>query len=108
MAVDLTVNQLAVALRVAVDESAPLDSGLESVLTRLLASATALVTSYAPAAPDSILNESVVRCASWLFDAPTGRAYGSPLDHSGARALLAPFRERRAVSLETAGESDGC
>ena len=78
---------------------------------RLGATAAALVERYAPDAPDPIKCEAVIRCAGWLRSAPSSgirqRTVGpistdytpsmqSALRHSGAIALLTPFKVRRA------------
>ena len=82
--------------------------------TRLLAVATALVNRYAPDAPVAIANEAVIRCAGWLYEAPSSgarmesigdvRTSFSPgatgaLRSSGAMALLSPWKIRRAGVL---------
>lgn len=83
--------------------------------TRLHAVARALVKQYAPAAPDEVMCEAVIRIAGYLHsDEPAmhafrrlavgkavtlePRATGSALRLSGAMALLAPWRVRRAPS----------
>ena len=78
--------------------------------TRLLAVATELVTRYAPDAPDAVANEAVIRTAGWLAEMPsaaiTSESEGdirtsyaptmqSALRHSGAMALLSPWKVRR-------------
>lgn len=86
---------------------------LDPAAMRLLAVASPLVTGYAPGAPDAISNEAVIRTAGYLdADSPElrtlrslkvsndvtlePRATGSALRLSGAAALLAPYRTRRA------------
>ena len=79
------------------------------------AAAAALVGRHAPGAPGEIKDEAVVRCAGWLADQPmasvrdetTGdistsynTASLSALRHSGAMALLAPWRIYRAGVIE--------
>lgn len=78
----------------------------------LLAVCTALVTRYAPAAPDAVQSEAVMRCAGYLHERPsdgasqmtdadkqTAYATGqlSALRHSGAMALLTTWKVRRAL-----------
>ena len=79
----------------------------------LLAVVTALVDGYADSAPAAIKDEAGLRAAGWLAQAPYGgqrregtgdldTAY-SPnmtgcLSASGAKALLSPWRVRRAGS----------
>ena len=103
MAVTLTSAELAEAVGV--------DS---ATATRLLAVASALVTRHAPAAPDAISNEAVIRTAGWLAEQPsaaiTSETEGdirtsyapsmqSALRHSGAMALLSPWKIRRAGAI---------
>ena len=80
----------------------------------LLAAAWALVQRYAPTAPDGVLREAVIRTAGWLAEQPAGsitnEAQGdirtgfapsmhSALRHSGAMALLNPWKIRRAGAV---------
>ena len=82
--------------------------------SRLLSVASAIATNYASAAPDAILDESVLRIAGWLYQQPMGSikseaagplriAYNSEqksaLRHSGAQALLSPYKVRRASAI---------
>lgn len=97
MAVTVTLAQLGAHLRVGDGTTEP--TGPEAVvLTRILATATALVTAYAPDAPDAIHDESAVRCAGYLMDSdPSGSSPGGPnaLRSSGAAALLSRYVVRR-------------
>ena len=93
MAVTLTVEQLAAALRLGdtTDETAE--------ATRLLAYATEAVTKHTPAAPDATANEAAIRLAGYLFDQPNagrGVMYANALRNSGAAAILLPHRVHRA------------
>ena len=80
-------------------------------------SASALVERFSPGAPQAIKNEAVIRTAGWLFarkpqpvqSVTTGpikidfreRFYAPDgLRNSGARALLTPWRTRRALPAE--------
>ena len=97
MAVDLTVAQLSNALRLG-DTAEELE-----IVTRLLGVASALVSVYAPNAPDAIANEAAVRLAGYLFDQPTAPArssHANALRNSGAAALLASWRVQRATPLQ--------
>ncbi len=86
----------------------------DATAQRLGASAAALVERYAPDAPHPVKNEAVIRCAGWLLGAPSNgvrqEAVGplsveyapsmfSALRHSGAMALLSPFKVRRAGAI---------
>ena len=89
-------------------------SGAPGGLPSNRAVATALVTRYAPDAPDAINNEAAIRCAGWLAEQPsaaiTSEAEGdirtsyaptmqAALRHSGAMALLTHWRIRRAGAI---------
>ena len=103
MAVDINISALQIAL------------GINSAsATRLLPVASALVERYAPDAPEVVLNEAVIRCAGWLNEQPAAAvrsesigdvetAYApsmhSALRHSGAMALLSPWKVRRAGAI---------
>ena len=103
MAVTLTVSTLSRVLGLDVDEA-----------TRLLAASTELVNRYAPAAPASVGNEAVIRTAGYLAEQPraavrserTGNietsfaaTHLSALRHSGAMALLSPYKIRRGGAI---------
>lgn len=98
MAVSITSVQLAAALRVGDGLSLPPEP-VGGVVTRLLSAATELVQDYAPDAPEGVQNEAVVRVCGWLFDAVPGRTFANAMDLSGAKALIAPYRARRARVL---------
>ena len=102
MAVELTRQQLAVALRIVASETDAIDAGIASVLDRALAAATTTVERYAPAAPVAIQDEAAVRLASVLYDRAghEGRG-GNPFVQSGAAFLLSPHRTRSVVSAGT-------
>ena len=95
MAVTLTVEQLAAAIRLGSTDAETAQA------TRLLALGTVAVTKHAPNAPDTIQNEAVVRVAGYLFDAPQaaqGTGYADLLRNAGVLALLLPYRIHRAGS----------
>lgn len=86
----------------------------QELAARLLPVASALVERYAPAAPQSVKDEAVIRTAGWLAEQPhasirsevTGEirtdyntASLSALRHSGAMALLSPWKVRRAGAI---------
>ena len=103
------------ALAAAIRElGAALGEDNDNVTVRLGAAAAALVERYAPDAPAAIKCEAVIRCAGWLREAPS---YGARMEsegeisttfspsmtgalrHSGAMALLSPWKVRRAGVL---------
>ena len=72
-----------------------------------------LVEEYSPGAPQPIRDEAVIRCSGWLYESTPGLADSklsagpvevvktfspglSALRHSGAMALLSPWKIRRA------------
>ena len=105
---------LSAALRLAVrvrwsdaDDRATQDPDLR----RAAATASALVEHYAPAAPQQVRDEAMLRCTGYLMQQPSAairRTQVGPIEsefmpsrqsalrHSGAMALLSPFRRRRA------------
>ena len=106
MAVTLTVQQFAVTLRIVTTaaDAAELPDGQVDVLTRLLATASTLVTGYAPGAPDAIANEAVIRLGGYLYDvAPNelGQRAQSPLYASGASGLLADYRTQELLGVDS-------
>lgn len=106
MAVTLTRAQLAVELRLATSETDTIAAGIAAVLDRALAAATALVTEYAPDAPDALHNEAVVRVAARLYDESGSEARGgNPFVQSGAAHLLSRHRARTAT-VPAAAEVD--
>ena len=84
----------------------------EAVACRLGPVVAALVDRFASGAPAVVKSESVIRCAGWLYgNRPGIRKVGvsnidiefeggqSALRHSGAMALLSPFKIRRAGKI---------
>ena len=101
MAVDITALQLASAMRIG-DGTTALEEPTSTLVSRVLATATEMVTDYAPDAPDAIHNEACIRLAGFLFDAPPGASqrFTNPFQDSGAQSLLARYRVVRAHKLE--------
>ena len=98
MAVTRTIAQLSGDLRIGDGVTAPTGSVL-IVLTRIAATATAMVLRYAPDAPDAIHDEAFVRLSGYLFDSdPSGSSPGGPVAMvaSGAASICSAFRVRRA------------
>ena len=100
MPVDLTVAQLAAAIRVG-------SSTIETAeITRLLAYATVAVEHHAPDAPDVVHNEAVIRLAGYSYDVPnavSGSRWANAMRNSGAARMLLPYRVHRAGSVADAG-----
>ena len=102
MAVTITRAQLAVELRLIANIAETIPPAKAAILDRALAAASALVMAHAPLAPDAMHDSAVARCAAYLFDADAASARGvqSPLQHSGAAAMLAKWRKHRLVGVE--------
>ena len=103
MAVSLTEAQLEGALGIEADHA-----------ERLLPVAVEMVERYAPGAPAAIQNEAAIRAAGYLAEMPAAgvrseavadvstsyaASHVSALRHSGAMALLSPYKVRRAGSI---------
>ena len=86
----------------------------DATTQRLGETAAALVERYAPAAPDPIKCEAVIRCAGWLAEQPAAAVRSesigdistsfapsmqSALRHSGSMALLSPWKIRRGGAI---------
>ena len=96
------------------------DTAGNATASRLFNVAKGLVERYAPACPDDVHNEALLRTAAYLHaDDPAlrvlrsvkvpdalevePRAPGSAVRLSGAAALMSPWRVRRAVRAEAGG-----
>ena len=86
----------------------------DATLDRLGSTAAALVERHAATAPQPIKNEAIIRCAGWLAQQPAAsvgsesvgdiRTSFAPsmtgaLRHSGAMALLSPWKIRRGGAI---------
>ena len=102
MAVTLTAAALAVRLRIIVTETEYTDlaQGLQDTVTGLLTTGTLIVERYAPIAPEAAQNEALIRLAGWLHDTDPAeiRRVQSPLMHSGAAAVIAPWRRQTSAT----------
>ena len=97
MAVTLTVNQVAVGLRLITDPTAPVPEPYVSLLSRSLAVAMDRVEREAPDAPVATQNAAAIRICGWLFDARLGQNGPNAYRDSGAASLLAPYIVRRSA-----------
>ena len=96
MPVDLTVAQLAAAMRVgdSLEETAE--------VTRLLAYASLTVENHAEGAPDAIHNEAAIRIASYVYDQPgasSRSSFANALRNSGAARMMLPWRVHKVGSM---------
>ena len=93
----LTVTSLAAALRLGDGVVEP-EEPLLSILTRLLNVGSEIVLARAPAAPDEIKDEAIIRLSGYLYDSPAaaqGDGYGYAWRHSGAGSLASSWIEER-------------
>ena len=106
MAITITASELAEAIG---GEDSP------TIVARVLATASAIVTNYAPAAPDAVQNEAVVRFAGYLFGSDFGGVqsesigpmrvdyatnHAAAFRYSGAAGLLTRYKRRRTGSID--------
>ena len=87
---------------------------IDAAVQRLGATVAAHVERFAADAPQPVKDEAVIRAAAWLFDtkgavridgvaslnmSPAPTTSGPWFRHSGAMALLSPFKVRRAGAI---------
>ena len=100
----VTIDTLAVAADLKLgDGETALEEPIAGTLTRLLATATALVVLYAPSAGDAVHNTSAALVCAYLYDKPTasiGNRFADAVSNSGAAALLAPYRSRTVTVID--------
>ena len=96
----LTTPQLAVALRLSPDEDS-VPPPIATVLDLHRLTGEELLVTYAPDAPEAVMNGAMVRVAGWLFDADPASSVGlGAIEASGAAALLTRFRVHQAVVID--------
>ena len=99
MAVTLTVDELAIELRVTTGAE-PLREPLAGIMGRLLGACSQIVEDYAPLAPESVQNRACIRLSGYEHLAsPTSNRFRNSLQNSGTQALLARYRVARAVAV---------
>lgn len=100
MPVSLTVEQLALAIRVSPRIGQTPTEYLGDV-TRLHGVVTSTINTRAPTAPDDVADEAARLLAGWLFQSPNveRRNVRSAWYHSNAGEILAPFISRRAEAV---------
>lgn len=96
----ITVEQLAVAVRVIATADAALHASVRDQLTRLRAVAFQTIADHAPEAPTEVADEAAVRMVGWMYDTdPAGRRSAVDiLTTSGAAGLLARWRTRTVLA----------
>ena len=101
----VSVADLAVHLRISADPAATLPAAHQTVLTQLLATATALVNETAPAAPEALRDRATIQLCGYAHEmpaAPAGAGYASAMRNSGALSILKNHVKRRAMPIEAA------
>ena len=90
----VSVQEIAVALRLTTDLSEQLDQAIELRLTSLRAVAEAQILAFAPRANAAVKIEATIRYCSFLFDIDGAGNFGSrtAFRQSGAQGLLAPYQ----------------
>ena len=105
MAVTLTVIEAAADRRLGDGVTEPAEP-INGVLTRLLATATAIVENYAPNAPESVQNTATSLILGYLYDAPIGDStrFANSLANSGAQLILARYVSRAIAIVDGSGD----
>lgn len=106
MSFSITNSQVAVAIRAAPDvDNVP--PSIEIVLEYLISASKAIITKYAPAAPNDVQNMALIRLVGYLYDndadnnVSRSSASTNSLQFSGAASLLSQWRVHRAGVIET-------
>ena len=105
----LTLPQLAYRLRIQADDTTAVSTEIATELADLRSVASAFIALQAPAAPGPVQDEATVLFAAYVYDGPSSDPGGAALAYpnawrnSGAEALLARWRVRRAGIIAPAG-----
>ena len=103
MALTITLAQLSESLRITVSGSPP--QPYLGILTRQLAVADEMITSYADGAPEATKNEAAIRICGYLLDSEPvnpSRNVSTPegvLRNSGAKGLLSRWRSIGSATI---------
>ncbi len=98
----VTVEELALDLRLIASTAEAVPGGLTTILSRNLGAATAIVEERASAAPEALKDAAIVAIAAYMFDrpsAPSGGRYADAWTQSGAAAMLTRYVRRRARAI---------
>ena len=95
MPLDLTIAELAAAIRLEADGSVPPEPQL-TILHRQLRTAESEIDGYAPLAPPNTRSESAIRMIGYFFDRPD---VANPFVMSGARSMLARWHVQVTAKL---------
>ena len=106
----LSVEDLAIELRIIGDPDDTLDPAISGVIQRLHLLASDMVERTAPAAPEGTKDVCVAMIAGYLYDrpsSPSGAGWANALHNSGAAHVLTRWVSRRALPIggETAAAS---
>ena len=86
----LSVEQLAVELRVITEENDEIPAGQRRIIARLLATSAKVVELRAPTAPVALADSAVVALAAYIYDKPgttVGAGYANAFLNSGASSI---------------------
>ena len=92
----ITINQMAVSLRLAASINETLDPSIMDILTREMDTGINEITVYAPDAPEANASEALVRMVGFFFDRPTSE---NPFTNSGARAMLSHWHMPQGTQI---------
>ena len=98
----VSVEDLAVDLRITTNPEDTIEPGQRIILTRLLAVAETLVSERASSPPDALKDSAIISLASYLYDKPTAGAagrYANAFVNSGAASLLSNYIRRHAKAI---------
>ena len=104
MVVTLTVIEAAADRRLGNGVVAPAEP-INGILSRYLATATALVEDYAAGAPENVQNTAASMLVGYFYDAPVsqGPRYANALANSGAQLVLSRWQSRRIAIVDGDG-----
>ena len=99
----VTLEQLAVALRITTDPTATVPEPENGILTRIQSWAESEIAGRAPDAPDNYRDQALVVLAGYVHDRPPverGGAYANAWEHSGVSDILRRWVNRRGFLLD--------
>ena len=104
MALGITVQELAVAIRVAACPEEALEEPDLGILIRERTVAEAMIEQYADDAPTAVKDEAAVLMVGHLYEMPIGqRNHGNAMRQSGAMSLLAFWRSPTSAVVGAPG-----
>ena len=110
MVLDITVAQIAAALRITTDPTVAPPEPYLGILARQRSVAEARIEAYAPAADDATKSEAAIRMIGHLMDQPTsvsGAGFADAFRNSGAQSLLSAWHDPFVVGIDGTGMAVG-